>query len=239
MKTLIYLAFLFPIGLKAQTAPALFAEALAAQQKAEHQRAIVLYDSVLNQQLYSSELYHNLALCHYELNHTGKAVLYLQKSLALNPHNAAALHNLKVVQQSVQAPVKPLQLSFLGNLIHSTAGLFSATVWAVIFLTLNLLICVVWTFIKKKPYLCAAVIATALLSLAAGFYQKHWVEEQKKAVLIKNFALRSQPNPQGEELQTISEGEILYILATDNEWFKVQLRDGMQGWLPAMSLETV
>lgn len=239
MKTVIYLAFLFPIGLFAQTAPALFAEALAAQQKADNQRAIVLYDSILAQNISSSELYHNLALCHYELNHTGKAVLYLQKSLQLNPHNPSALHNLKVVQQSIENPVKPLQLSFLGNFIHSTAGVFSATVWAIIFLTLNLLLCAFWTFLKKKIYLCAAVIAAACLSLGAGFYQKNWVEQVKKAVLIKNFALRSNPSPQGEELQKISEGEILQILAVENEWFKVQLRDGMQGWLPAMSLETV
>ncbi len=239
MKIIIYLAIFLPSLLLAQSPPQLFAQAVAAQQKADNQLAINLYDSILAQGWFSTELYHNLALAYHEQQNTGKAVLFLQKSLVLNPNNLAALHNLKVLQQRIKDPVKPLPFSVLGKIIHNFSSLFSSNGWAIIFLGLNLWIIIIWSWLKKNNYIAAAFILLTLSTLGAAYYQKNKIEQVKKAVLIKNFALRSSPSPAGEELLTVSEGETMQILTVENEWFKVVLSDGMQGWLPAMSLETV
>ena len=58
-------------------------------------------------------------------------------------------------------------------------------------------------------------------------------------VLQKEIVLRSAPDTQSKEVFLLHAGATVQVLDQIGDWYKVSLRDGMQGWLPEVSFERI
>ena len=64
-----------------------------------YKEAIDRYDSILEADQHSAELYFNLANCYYKLNEIGPSIFYYEKALKLAPNDSDILNNLGYAQK--------------------------------------------------------------------------------------------------------------------------------------------
>jgi tetratricopeptide (TPR) repeat protein len=219
-----------------------FAKALELHQAKKYSEAIALYDSVLSQGVGSAELHNNLGLAYLDNKNIGKAVLHFEKALYLSPGHEAATHNLLAAQNQVIELPKSLASSAIASVWLSLAGIFSANIWAI--LSLLLVAVASWAlYAMSGRALWITLGATGFLllfTLIFGAIQSHQLSDSKKVVLMKaKVGLRQEANVQAQEVDFIYEGTTCTIIAEEGEWLRVQLANGLVGWIPAQLMEKV
>ena len=85
-----------------------FRQANEEYNKGNYAKAITLYDSIISNNLESSELYYNLGNCYYKTQDWANTVWYYEKSLKLNPNNYNAIHNLQLTKIKIKDQIETL-----------------------------------------------------------------------------------------------------------------------------------
>ena len=205
-----------------QPAQSLFEKGNTAYAEAAYEDAIAAYEGVLNRGRQSASLYFNLANAHAQLEQYGKAILYYERALHLDPTNGKYRLHLEEVRERAFARAPA---TFPGE---NLAFLFAWNTWtgiAVLSFWLGVLLFVIPPlFINRRFYglSAACLILTALAALALWQYHR---ESQRGVVIIPSAELKVAPTsaspqvatlPEGLELQfTRQERDHYYILAPD------------------------
>jgi tetratricopeptide (TPR) repeat protein len=219
-----------------------FAKALELHQAQKYGEAIALYDSVLAQGVSSAELHNNLGLAYLDSKNIGKAVLHFEKALHLSPNHEAASHNLLAAQSRVTALPKGIATSAIASFWLGLAGIFSANMWAILSLILVAVASGAWYAMagRAKWLTIGASIFFLLFALLFGAIQSSQISNSKKVVLMKpKVGLRQQAGLQAQEVDFIYEGTTCQVIDEDGEWLRVQLANGLAGWIPAQLMEKV
>src|SRR5512137_1616096 len=101
VKSLSIFLFLTIDILLAQDPKSLFQQANQAYQQQDFEKAASLYQQIISQGYESKDVYYNLGNCYYRLNQIGQSVLYFEKALKLDPHDADVRYNLELVNLKV------------------------------------------------------------------------------------------------------------------------------------------
>ncbi len=222
-----------------------FAKALQLQLEGQTSESIKLYESMLQEEQFSSEIYNNLGLAYSQNNKLGKAILNFERALKWDSNNADARHNLAAAQQRIAEPLtSPEPIFFVGYWL-SAVSLFSSTVWAVLFLlfwSLGLASFGLWRWQGKTQFrtIGAVVLLFSLLVLLLGFQQKALENDDSFAIITKKqVGIRSEPSLGSAEIEWIGEGIKAKILEQKEGWVYIELPNHLLGWLPQNMLEKI
>jgi len=208
--------------------------------------AIGGYEKLLAEGYQSAELEYNLGNAYYRTNEIGEAILHYERTLRLNPGDKDVQHNLRIARQAVAGgAVNVLEFRAWKRVVHA----LTANGWSVLGLGLLWLAgagFIMWQIAKARKYRkWGFVVGVALLVLSvlpfimAELRSEDDATHDQAIILQTQVVLHSAPDPQSQEVQPIYEGAKVQLLDTIDNWYKIQLVDGEQGWLPEGAFERI
>jgi tetratricopeptide (TPR) repeat protein len=246
MKKIFYIFLLITQTFFAQNG---FKEGNDLYQSAKYDLAIKAYESVLESNKESAELYFNLGNCYYKLNQPAPAIYNYEKALVLDPDNTGVLNNIKFVQKQTIDEIKVVPKVGFAKLLRDFTGIYTFETWAAIavgFAFLFLLFFVGYYFsqtvlVKRVFFLGMFVILVMILmSLASAFFEKSHYDNEKPAIVFADSAnVKSEPQNASSTVFVLHPGTKVYVLETLGNWKKIQLTDGTEGWIDSKTIKEV
>ncbi|MEM6724432.1 MAG: tetratricopeptide repeat protein [Bacteroidota bacterium] len=230
-------------------------EALAAEKP---ELAVQAFEALLEQGYQSENLLFNLGNACLATDQLGKAILYYEKALLLDPDDKDIQHNLKIAQTQRVDDIQALPPFFLIQWWQGLRDSLSANMWSVFcLLFLFAMSGGVWVWLhgqdrslRKRGFLSASGFATmAFIVFLLAWSRSHSeFRSDNGVILAEQIELYVSYDLNSKVLLTLHEGTKVELLERigeqcqsegDDCWFKVSLANGEVGWLPFESLKRI
>ena len=218
-------------------------------QKGKYEQAISEYESILATKQHSAELYFNLGNCYYKLNKVAPAIYNYEKALVLNPDDAEIANNLKFAQKLQIDEIKVVPQVGFSKMVHDFTSIFHYNTWAWISVGLATLFLLCFsgyyfsrlTFSKRVFFFgMFALLFLLLISVTSAISEKDHYEREKPAIVFAEIVLvKSEPQSAGNTVFTLHEGTKVFVLEALDNWKKIQLTDGTEGWIEKTAIKEV
>ena len=238
MKNLLYIVLLTTQVFFAQNG---FENGNALYQKGKYQEAITAYESVFRTKKQSAELYFNIGNCYYKLNKVAPAIYNYEKALLLNPNDTEIQNNLKFAQKLQIDDIKTVEKVGFNKLIQDFTNTFHYNTWGGIAVGLSivfLLFFIGYYFsqitVSKRLFFFGMFFVMLLLivSVAAAIFEKNQYNNDQPAIVFSEVvSVKSEPKNGATDAFVIHEGTKVYVIESLDNWDKIQLTDGNEGWI--------
>ena len=227
-----------------QSVDATFEQANQAYLHGDFKGAIDKYEQVLTAGVVHEDLHYNLANAYFRADRLGPAILHYERALRLDPSQEDAAANLKLARETAAARwqdhlqgaekdpmwMRLLAPFTLGGLTLGFLGLYSA---------LFLLAVVVYLArpgllrVGLSVLLAFAVIGTMFGGVLLG--GRWWLEErvEQGVVLPDELAVKEGAGADYQTSFLIHGGLKLRAVGRDQDWVRIRLADGLEGWVRA------
>ena len=216
-----------------------FAMANKFYQDKDYESAVRLYQSILNQNVESANLYFNLGNAYFKHGDLGRAVLYYMKARRLAPGDPDIVHNLEFARQFSSVQMEGVELNPIHAFFEGVAGPYrlSALAWlsSLFFVVLMLLLCLRYGLGMDRSLIrIGVVLSLVLLIVAAGLTSFKYRNDYliRRAVITADKAdVYTGPSPQSDvELQG-APGLVVEILSESGEFYSVLFENKRRGWI--------
>jgi tetratricopeptide (TPR) repeat protein len=227
----------------------LFDEGNILYQQEDFTTALEKYHQIEAQGLISSALYFNIGNSYYKLDQIGRAILYYERALRLDPKYEDALANLAIANQATADRITPPPEFALANWLRWSLYLFPIAtllrVLAVIYLLLGgFVITLVVTRASRLRSIIKRICLVTLLLLfvTAVLFLAQWQDSRNRVeaiVLSKELPAMDAPGDGGTEVFSIHEGAKVRIDQSSNGSVEIVLPDGKIGWVSSDEIEII
>ena len=223
-----------------------FKQGNSAYNKAEYQKAISLYEQTLKMGQFSAELYYNLGNAYYKLNNIAESIYYFEKAKQLDPNDEDIIINSNFAKNMTIDAIEKLPESQIVIFQKKIYGIFNFSYWSYLTVILFWIFSgffLVYVFIKsaslKQTFFFIAF--GILIFFMISFLITYSIEEKEKntnfAILFSNQKdIWSEPNQQAELLFSLHEGTKVEVLDILENWKKIRIANGSEGWIENASL---
>jgi len=232
--TLIHSSVLF-----AQT-DSLFHQANQFYQQKNYEKAIEVYESLLNEET-PKEVYFNLANAYYQQRNTANSIYYYEKAIKADPDFAEAKNNLKFAEKTRLDEFESQQIYTSTDIWHQTIGFFTTEEWAffaIAFLWIGAIFFLLFYFAKnsnrKRLFFTGMTLAifVSLLGILFAYQENKFQQTRRYAIVMNNeTAIKAEGRSISKTIKIINEGTKVFIEETEGKWAKVQLPDATEGWI--------
>lgn len=246
MKNIFYILLFIPQVFFGQTG---FKEGNDLYQSAKYDLAIKAYESVLASNKESAELYFNIGNCYYKLQQPAPAIYNYEKALVLDPGNKQVLNNIKFAQKQTIDEIKVVPKVGFAKLLRDFTGIYTFDTWACIavgFAVVFLLFFIGYYFsqtaVVKRIFFLGMflIILLILMSVASAYFEKSHYDNERPAIVFADAAdVKSEPQNGGSTVFVLHPGTKVYVEETLNNWKKIQLTDGTEGWIDSKAIKEV
>jgi len=209
--------------------------------------ALRMYEELIHQGIVNPDLYFNASNAAYRSGSTGKAMLYLERSIKLAPSDHDALDNLRYLN-SIKKDSEPSNsnrvLAFLSRRYHNI-NVNHAAVWSAVAFTLALFAAIGAFFsINWKRFAFGGVsifIGVIFLISTGVFIQKvhHDITVVEAIIMSEEANAYSGPGVENTHIFTIHEGTKVIIERSQNSWNLIRLKSGAGGWIKSDRMERI
>lgn len=241
MKQTIYLLLLFISTLSFAQNETLFTEANQAYADENYEVAVSKYEKILDDGYSSKAVYFNLGNSHYKLNNVGPSIYYYEKALMLDPSDEDTQNNITYSRQMTIDAIDTVPKTGVSKLVNNIIGKLSVSGWAwlavvasITFVVLMLLYYFASASLKKRLFFIFGSLSViiAIVAIVFAFQQQDVMENQEYGIIFpEEVTVRAEPNPRAEQLFLLHEGTKARILYDFDDWRKIELADGKQGWM--------
>ena len=215
----------------------------------EYGKAIAEYKAILDGGEYSVELYYNLANAYFKADSVGKAILYYNKALRVDPSQEDVLHNLAFAEARTKDKVAEMPEFFFGRWMRSLRNAMSCTAWSVLSLvSFGILLAFAVLFllasgirVRKVGFfgaLCALLFAITTTAFALSS-RRDMLSHDEAIVMASAISIKSSPDRSATDLFVLHEGTKVRIVSVVDDWFEVALVDGKKGWIEKRNVEEI
>ena len=249
MKRFLSLLIIFTLGLPQAIAQAddLFQKGNSAYADGNYEAAVEAYEELLETGQTAAEVHYNLANAHYKLNHIGPSIYHYEKALQLDPGDSDIRNNLQFAQNMTVDAIEEAPQNRFAAWWQSFLDSFSTSGWAtlgVVCMVIFALLFLAYYFsgvpLRKRIFFLSGMffLFLALVSVTIGFVKADQLKDQNFAVVFaEEVGISSEPNDRGEELFFLHEGTKVELLEEFQEWHKIELANGNQGWIRREALK--
>jgi len=226
-----------------------FQKANAFYAEGKYQEAIEEYQTLLNTDNISTDIYFNLGNCYYKTDNIPNSILNFERALKLKPDNEDALFNLKMANKRTVDKIDRLPELFIGNtwknlVISKTVENWSFNAIGLLFLSLVLFISylLMQQVIVKKAGFYAGFLFLGLSMFTFLMASQHnsILEQSTEAIIFApTTTIQSEPNTNAEKLFTLHEGTKVTLLEDNLEWSKIKLPNGNIGWIKSDEVKRI
>lgn len=212
----------------------------------EFEKAIMAYETIIQNGYSSAELYYNLGNAYYRTENYKLAILNYERALRLSPDDENIKTNLEFAKNHIQDRIDEIPKLFILKWFENFINLFSADSWSVISISsfiLALVLSIVFLFSKTIAFRKTSFFIGFILIIISGisFYnayqQDNKITEHDEAIIFSpSVTVKSAPKANGTDLFIIHEGLKVKIIGSTKGWKEIRLSDGKIGWLPEESI---
>ncbi len=246
MKKILYLLLLTSQFFAAQTG---FEKGNALYQKGKYEEAIAAYETVLGSKKESAELYFNIGNCYYKLNKVAPAIYNYEKAKVLDPNDREIENNLTFAHKMTIDEIKVVPKVGFAKLLRDFTGTFHYDTWAWITVALSgcfLLFFIGYYFsqyaLSKRIFFIGMfmLVFLILLSALAAIFEKSHDENERPAIVFAEIAqVKSEPKASSSDVFLLHEGAKVYLHEKIENWVKIELTDGSEGWIESSAVKSV
>jgi tetratricopeptide (TPR) repeat protein len=244
MKNIFYILLLTTQVFFAQNG---FESANELYQKAKYNEAVAAYENVERDNKQSAELYFNLGNSYYKLNKVAPAIYNYEKALLLSPKDSEVLANLRFAQKRTIDEVKVIPKVGFAKLLRDFTAIYDYNTWAwisVSFSGLFLLSFIGYYFsqltLSKRIFFLGMFMMFVLLliSVAAAIFEKSYYKNEIPAIVFAEMVeVKAEPQKLAANVVTLHEGAKVFVKETLENWKKIQLTDGTEGWIQTSAIK--
>lgn len=219
----------------------------------DYKESIALYEEIIAQGLQdmkvSAQLYYNLGNAYFRDNQLGKAILYYERALLLNPGDGDIRHNLKFAQNRTVDRIENTANLFLANWFNGVRNMYSSNQWAkigILFFILFLACVGVYLFLNtlwaRKSAFYAGILFFFLVITSNIFsfsQKKERIRRDTAIVMVGASTVNASPDANSSQLFELHEGTKVKIRNSDNNWYEIQIADGSVGWVKQQDVEVI
>ena len=241
MKNILFLLLVIANSMSGQNADSLFVSANELYRNGAFEEAIKKYKEIETLDAISSELYLNLGNAHYKLNKVGPTIFYYEKALKLDPLNTDVQNNLIFAQRLALDNIKEVPKTIFQKFNSTYLEKLSYNEWAIVVVVFSFLTAILFLLFyfgyaptKKRIYFSASVFSFILLLFVVfiTYNQYNQAKNKKEAIVFaEKTAIRNAPTLNSEEVFILHEGAKVIVLDAIDNWKKIKLADGKQGWI--------
>ena len=226
-----------------------FLKADAYYKKGDYQNAAVLYKELVDSGFAGTELYYNLGNAYYKSNKISDAILFYEKAKKISASDGDIENNLRLSNQRIVDKIQQPEPFFLAKWNDAVANHFNSASWSAImicFAWLTFISLVIFFLVKsnkaRKVILPLAFICTILTITSFAYTSyKSYSEDKKDYGIVFTPAINVLSGiDAGSEIKFIlHEGTKVQITDEKNEWLKIKLPDGRDGWMFKKDLKNI
>lgn len=224
----------------------LFTTANNAYNTGDYEKSIKIYHTIINKNYYSAELYFNLANAYYKTNDIPNSIYYYEKALKLDSNDVDIIHNLNIVNKLKIDVIDQFPKSFYEIFANSLIILpMRYNAYLTVGLSLFFFIFFVCYYFqvqlhKKRIYFRVSLVCLALSAfmfiITNMQYKKSLV---RHGIIFQNAQLKNEPNFKSNEILQLNEGTKVKIIERLDEWAKIRLDNGVEGWLISTNFKVI
>lgn len=217
--------------------------------------ALKLYQQAEQNEGTSAALCVNIGDTYYRLKDSGRAILYYERALLLDPGNSDARYNLDFVRQKASLPDES-GASILSIWFDRLMSSFSSNTWAVIGIVsfiLFLLAVAVYVFVeavlwRKVGFFggLALLVVTAVANIGAFVTHSRAVNHDTAIVMSQKAVLGTSPRTPSNNSEIafeLQQGRKVQlgdsVRVGQNLWLRATTPDGRQAWVNDNDVERI
>lgn len=231
----------------AQNLDALFYEANDFYKNEQFSKAIELYHQIELKGKISIELYYNLANSYYKTNKVGPAIYYYEKALKIDPSNEDAMNNLIFAKRLALDNIQEIPKNIFQKINANYLQKLSYNQWAIVSVVFSFLACILFLLFYfansptiKRTYFGTSIFSFLLLliSFSITYNQYSFFKNNKEAIVFEETStVKNAPTFNSEDVFILHEGTKVIVLDAIDNWKKIKLADGKQGWIIAKEIK--
>lgn len=220
----------------------LFKKGIDSYNEGRYSEAISYYETILKNKEHSAALYFNLGNCYYRMNRIAPSIYYYEKALILDPNDTEIQNNLAFARQMTVDAIEEMPETGLAKAYQGTAGSLSYEQWAylsILFVCLGILSYIVYFLVRYSTQKRIALVSSLVLLLLGFMFvalayigQQDYQKDQPAIIFADAIIVRAEPNRRSEPVFELHEGTKVQVLDELEDWNKIQLANGQEGWLP-------
>lgn len=232
-------AFLAPVSGQNEE---LFKKGVDSYNEGRYSEAISYYETILKNKEHSAALYFNLGNCYYKMNRIAPSIYYYEKALLLDPNDPDIQNNLAFAQQMTLDAIEEMPETGLAKAYEGTAGSLSYEEWGVLsilFICLGILGYLIYFMVQYSSHKRIALVSSLVLMILGFVFvafayigQQDYRKDQPAIIFADAITVRTEPNRRSEPVFELHEGTKVQVLDALEDWNKIQLANGQEGWLP-------
>lgn len=220
----------------------LFEEANQAYTKENYDKAIELYQKIVDDGNEGAPLFYDLGNAYYKAGYNAKALLWYERALRLDPKNEDIRHNIAFVNQKITDKIEAVPESPISRWWNGLSQQMNERQWAICSI-----ICAFVLFLAIALYftthshamriigVIAFIVSVVVLvfSIIFSVKEKNRYEKHPEAIVMDLVVnAKSEPTPSSKILFVIHEGLKVEITGEVSGWLEIKLPNGDKGWVP-------
>ncbi len=243
---IVFFSFIIPISLLANN-EILFQKANKHYTEGQYELTIEVYDSLLNANIESANIYYNLGNAHFKNENIPHAILYFEKAKKLEPNNADIIYNLELANTRIADKIEAVPEFFLKTAYVSLRNTFNEKQWTIInvvFFLLFLVLIVVFFINNKNRKLwfsfSIVFLTITFISGFIGFDSNKELRTQNSAIIFTpTIDIKSAPDNKSNTIFILHQGTKVSLLERSYKWQKIRIANGSEGWLKVNNFEEI
>jgi pentatricopeptide repeat protein len=205
----------------------------------EYDKALDLYNSLIERGIKNHLLYYNTANTYFKLGETGYARLFYERALLLNPFDRDVRNNLGYLQNSLKEKIVPLYNEGIFRAFFLLSSFITERILGIIeivFFTAFIIAAHYYLFFpssrdrtKRLSYTSLSLFVLFFLLVFA--YHSYEKNHPKGVVVYKSIDVLSAPVAESELSFKLYEGTKMKLKEARGEWIRISISDGRDGWI--------
>lgn len=228
---------------------ALWDEANTAYINADYRRALELYHAIESRSVASAKLYYNMGNAYFKDGKTGRAILYYNKALRLDPSDEDIRYNLDVANSYTKDHIQTVPELFATRWIRSVRQAVSGNTWAVlsiVFFAAMLFAVMIYLLVQsllfRKAGFFVAVASLLLFAITTSFAiseRRRSTTPTEAIVMSAAVSVKASPDKTSTDMFVLHEGTKVRVGNRMSDWIEITIADGKKGWIEARSIEMI
>lgn len=213
-----------------------------------YEQAIETYNLVLETDYESALLYYNIGNAYYKNNQLAYSILFFEKAKLLAPNDEDINFNLELANSHTTDKIEAIPELFIKNWYNTISSIYTSDFWAIVSMItffVGLLFLSLFLFSRKSSLKRTAFYFSMLLLLSSALSFSFSRNETNKqtahncGIIFNSITVKSSPDNNGTDLFLLHEGTKVEILEPNNEWVKIKLKDGSEGWVTTENMKII
>lgn len=240
---LLLLSFVFPVYADNETndSKEQLIKAMNYYDLGNYNNAIKIYETLLDDNIFNSTIYYNLAVSYLKNKEIGKAKLNLERALRLTPRDK----DVRALKQYISEITEEPKQNIAEKFIYDIKLMFSLNEIILIMFILFFITSVffiIYCLLYDKIYIKISIIFFILFLLFIPLVYMKIGDEilSEKAIIMDYVEVRNNPIKLEYPSFEIVEGRKVIVLSELGRWVNIKLEiEGLSGWIDRHFLEKI